>query len=205
MARGVIALLISTVPQVLCHVPGQHGQGGSHHHFMGPMIGHHHRLDPGVTGSNITEESNSSLPQPTNNHQFDRLGLRSESTILICVACSNVKSTSDCLDASEGHVVSHRLPVDASMVAITRYYVAPPVASGYYLQPFSRAPPIPTKQGKYDQGASEGETGSTALPIDPVSHPDDAFPHQSPFHPRHKEDKARSPFDPRFRVGSITP
>ena len=98
-------------------------------------------------------------------------------------------------------MVSHRLPVDASMVAITRYYVAPPVASGYYLQPFSRAPPVPTKQGKLDHE----EPATAPVPVDPVSHPDDAFPHQSPFHPRHKGDKARSPFDPRFRVGSITP
>ena len=103
-------------------------------------------------------------------------------------------------------MISHRLPGDASMVAITRYYVAPPLASGYFLQPFSRAPPTPStipRQGRLGEGVSEQlgtSAASTPPSIDPVSHPDDAFPHQSPFHPHHKGDKPRSPFDPRFRV-----
>ena len=104
-----------------------------------------------------------------------------------------------------GHVISHSLPGDASMVAITRYYVAPPVASGYFLQPFSRIPPtqIPRQQGQNvseQLSTSDGSSASPQVSIDPVSHPDDAFPHQSPFHPNHKGDKPRSPFDPRFRV-----
>ena len=109
-----------------------------------------------------------------------------------------------------GHVISHSLPGDGSMVAITRYYVAPPVASGYFLQPFSKVPPSLTQlpqQGRLDKIDTEqsGTSGTSAttpapVPIDPVSHPDDAFPHQSPFHPHHKGDKPRSPFDPRFKV-----
>ena len=78
MARAVITLLISTVvPQVLCHSPGSHHH--HNHHFMGPMNGHHHSLDLGLTAgdggaSRGLSSENRSLPQPLHSRQFDQLG-----------------------------------------------------------------------------------------------------------------------------------
>ena len=85
MARGVITFLISTLPQVLCHLPGRHDGSQHMHHFTGPMTGHHHSLDHGVIGAAFRVE-NRSLPEFLRSHQFDELGhkpLRSESTILL--------------------------------------------------------------------------------------------------------------------------
>ena len=79
--RGVITFLISTMPQVLCHLPGRHGDSHYHHQFRGPMSGHHHSLDLGVTGAaalsgegSASRGENRSLPQPVHSHQFDELG-----------------------------------------------------------------------------------------------------------------------------------
>jgi hypothetical protein len=48
---------------------------------------------------------------------------------------SHIPAVKDPLAGFTHMTVSHALPGEASMVAITRYYIAPPVASGYYLQP----------------------------------------------------------------------